>query len=247
MKKCYIDINGANAVQPYTPLFLSNQGHRTAPTRQYLYSFADWDQAPLSLDLGCGTGFITSELTSLTAYAHAIGIDIDPELLSIAWQNNYENPRLNWLLGDASTLPIRDAVSSFIISHFSLMWIQNYSNALAEAFRVLRSQAIFSAIEPDYSGRIEGSSNTQKESLHPIIRWLITKNANPFLGGVLPSELHGAGFIQITFGVLAWEFHETAAQAEMQEEAEILHAEGIEWTQPLFTYTPIFWLKARRE
>jgi ubiquinone/menaquinone biosynthesis C-methylase UbiE len=239
-------LNGANTVQPYTPHFLLNQAHRTAPTRQYLYSLANWTKAPLSLDLGCGTGHITTELASTVPYAHAIGLDIDLELLSNAQESNSGNARLHWLLSDATALPLRRSLFSFVISHFTLMWIPEHQRAVAEVFRVLRSQTLFTAIEPDYSGRIEGPTKTRKKPHYPIIDWLISKGANPFLGGKLPSELHNAGFSHVAYGVLAWEYHADTAEAEVQSEANLLRAEGIHWEQPLFTYTPIFWIKAKK-
>ena len=236
-----------NAVQPYTPQFLFNQAHRTAPTREYLYSFANWNEAPLSLDIGCGTGFITSELTSNATYAHAIGIDIDSALLSNAQANNPHNVRLNWLLSDAMALPFRSSIFSFVISHFTLMWISQSHTAISEAYRILRPKGLFTAIEPDYSGRIEGPGDQNQKQRYPITDWLIRKGANPFLGGQLPFEQHIAGFSHITFGVLAWEYHSDMATEEIQNEADLLQADGIRWEKPRFTYTPIFWTKAIKE
>ena len=62
----------------YTTHFLCDQAHRTAPSRQFFYTQVNWKTAPISLDLGCGTGVITPELTS-SSRAQAIGLDINPE------------------------------------------------------------------------------------------------------------------------------------------------------------------------
>ena len=234
-------------MQPYTPHFLFNQAHRTAPTRQYLYSLTNWNEAPLSLDLGCGTGLITLELTSNAAHAHAIGIDIDSALILDAQASNPDHARLNWLLSDATALPFRSSIFSFAISHFTLMWISESHAAISEAYRILRSKGLFTAIEPDYSGRIEGPADVTPKWHYPITDWLIQKGANPFLGGQLPSEQHIVGFSHIAYGVLAWEYHPDMAIEEIQAEADLLEAEGIRWEKPLFTYTPIFWTKAIKE
>jgi ubiquinone/menaquinone biosynthesis C-methylase UbiE len=212
-----------------------------------LYSLANWNEAPLSLDLGSGTGLITSELTATATYAHAIGIDIDSELLSTAHTSNPDNARLHWLLSDATALPLRSSICSFTISHFTLMWISQSHTVLTEAYRILRPRGLFTAIEPDYSGRIEGPTKINREQRYPMVEWLLKKGANPFIGGQLSSEQRNAGFTQITCGVLAWEYHPDVAKEEMQSEAELLQAEGIHWEQPLFTYTPIFWTKSRKE
>lgn len=235
-----------NAVQPYTPNSLFNQANRTAPTRQYFYSLADSQEICLSLDIGCGTGVITPELTSFASFAHTIGLDIDPHLLVKAKDNNPDNVKLHWLLSDARALPFRSSTHSFVISHFTLMWIPEVHRVLTELHRVLKSPALFTAIEPDYSGRIEGSTNPPRNEHYPIVDWLFAKGANPFLGGQLPSKLHDAGFSEILYGILSWEYHATAAKEEIQDEAALLQADGIQWEEPLFTYTPIFWITGRK-
>jgi ubiquinone/menaquinone biosynthesis C-methylase UbiE len=186
-------------------------------------------------------------LTSFTPFAHAIGLDFNPHLITKAKDNNPDNVLLHWLLSDAMALPFRSSTHSFAISHFTLMWIPEVPYVLAEVHRVLRSQALFTAIEPDYSGRIEGSNNPQRNGDYPIVDWLLAKGADPFLGGQLPSKLHNAGFSEILFGILSWEYNATTAKEEIQDEANLLQAEGIQWKVPLFTYTPIFWITGMKE
>lgn len=233
-------------MQPYTPYFLFNQAHRTAPTRQYLYSLADLNEVFITLDLGCGTGIITSELASFTEYTHAIGIDINPQLITKAKEHNPGNEKLHWVLCDALALPLRSSILSFVLSHFTLMWILELQQVLTEIYRILKPSALFTIIEPDYSGRIEVSTNVRKHKHFPITDWLIRKGANPFIGGKLPAELSKASFSEITYGVLSWEYHAEGAREEIQDEADLLQVEGIHWEQPLFTYTPIFWIKGRK-
>ncbi len=226
----------------YTTHFLCNQAHRTAPTRQFFYTQTNWKTAPISLDLGCGTGVITSELTF--SHAQAIGLDINPDLLTQAVMDNRPNNSVHLVLADATSLPFRSSIVSFVLSHFTLMWIHNRETALAELKRILRPGSLLAAIEPDYTGRIEIPKNAEYTSHSPIIDYLIFRGADPFIGGKLPFELQNFDFTEVQFGTLSWEYHPEAAQTEIQDEATLLQAKGIHWKQPVFTYTPIFWVIA---
>ncbi|MFX1476483.1 MAG: class I SAM-dependent methyltransferase [Promethearchaeota archaeon] len=228
---------------PYSSPFLSGQARRTQATRKYFYDQVPWEDAPLTLDLGCGNGTITLELALNTPYVTAIGIDIDPTLLSKAVKNSDHNA-VHYLLADATTLPFRSNLFSFTLDHFTLMWIEKYRLALKEAYRTLRTGGLFASIEPDYNGRIEAPlrlSDT-KPLAPPIIEYLHNLGANPYLGSQLPLALNKEGYKRIRFGVLAWEFNKPAAQKEIRGEANLLKAHGIPWTPPRFTFTPIFWV-----
>ncbi|MFX1492293.1 MAG: class I SAM-dependent methyltransferase [Promethearchaeota archaeon] len=226
----------------YTTHFLCNQAHRTAPARQFFYTQANWKTAPISLDLGCGTGVITSELTF--SRAQAIGLDINPDLLTQAVMDNLPNNSVHHILADATSLPFRSSVASFVLSHFTLMWIHNRETALAEVKRILRPGSLLAAIEPDYTGRIEIPKDTEYTSHSPIIDYLIFRGADPFIGGKLPFELRSINLTKIQFGTLSWEYNPRAAQTEIREEVALLQGKGIHWKPPVFTYTPIFWIIA---
>lgn len=233
--------------QPYSPHFLCDQAQRTQATRSFIYNQVRWDAAPLTLDLGCGSGAITSELAARTHHTTAIGIDINPLLLSSAIQNK-SHPAVHYLLADATAMPFRSNLFSFILDHFTLMWIQRYQHALEESYRVLHTGGKFASIEPDYSGRIEAPlipSNTSSP-IPPIIKYLTTVGAHPYLGSQLPRALDQAGYKGICFGVLAWEYCKQAAQQEIRGEANLLTAHKLPWELPHFTFTPIFWVLGNR-
>jgi ubiquinone/menaquinone biosynthesis C-methylase UbiE len=231
-------------VQSYTTHFLCNQAHRTAPTRQYFYTQVDWKEAPVSIDVGCGAGVITLEIATTYSSVQAIGLDINPELLNQAAVDCLTNNSIHLILADATALPLRSSVASFVLSHFTLMWIQNRKTAIAEVNRILRPKGLLAVIEPDYSGRIEIPKDTESTSHSPIIDYLIFRGADPFIGGKLPFELHNCNFNKVQFGTLSWEYHQETAQMEIQDEVALLKSKGIHWKPPVFTYTPIFWIIA---
>lgn len=231
-------------VHTYAPNFLSDQAHRTTPTRQFFYQQAKWESAPLCIDLGCGTGAITPELADYVPHAHTIGLDIDPFLLSTALQSNKQSSSLHFLLADATNLPLRSSITTFVLSHFTLMWIPNRAKALTEVYRILRKSGIIAALEPNYAGRIEIPRSPIKKPTRgsfPIIHFLRKVGADPFTGGWLSTELEDIGYRRIRIGVLTWEFHARGSQDEIKGEAELLREHGFEWDLPKFTYTPIWW------
>ncbi|MFX1562372.1 MAG: class I SAM-dependent methyltransferase [Promethearchaeota archaeon] len=236
-------------MQPYAPHFLCSQAKRTEPTRRHIYNQIIWGPAPISLDLGCGTGVIASELVTQVAHSHVIGLDINPALLKTAQKQSRKHPSLHFLLADANAIPLRTSCINFAISHFTMMWLPNRKLSMSEIHRILQSKGYFAALEPDYAGRIEASQNIGKPSRpasFPIIEYLIRTGADPYTGSQLPSELEKCDLQLIHVGILAWEYDNKSARAETQEEKSLLYSYGIQWTPPKFTYTPIFWILARK-
>lgn len=237
-------------MQPYTSTFLKEQSQRTAPTRQFFYQHSKWNEAPICIDIGCGTGDITPEFTNEAPGVTAIGLDIDPILLSKAVQMHSKHSALHFLLADATSLPLRKSIASFCLSHFTMMWIIDRVQALKEIRYVLRPKGVFASIEPDYAERIEipeGRTKPLPDATYPIIEALQKLGADPYTGSHLPSELEKLGFQDIRSGVLSWQFDADAMKAEIASEADLLEELGIQWVVPKFIYTPIWWIVATSE
>ena len=83
----------------------------------------------LVLDLGCGTGFVSS---SLPEDCRSVGVDISEGMLHLY------TARFQWaVLGDAESLPFKDESFDYVLSNFSLHWT-DLSRSLPEAIRVAR-------------------------------------------------------------------------------------------------------------
>jgi ubiquinone/menaquinone biosynthesis C-methylase UbiE len=236
-------------VQPYTLQYLLDQARRTETTRQFLIGQVDWEAGAVVFDLGCGPGAITEELCRAIPHVTAVGLDIDRALLEAGASRHQRQARLHLVLADATWLPFRSSCVAFVLSHFVLMWIRNREQALSEVQRVLEHRGVMAAIEPDYGGRIEAHATTDtipRFSSLPIVKWLTDAGANPYTGSQLPAELRRIGLKSIRFGVLAWEHDAPTAQAETHGEAALLEAHDIRWSPPDFSFTPIFWLFAKK-
>jgi SAM-dependent methyltransferase len=232
-------------VQPYTPQFLCTQAQRTLPTRQFFYQQIEWIDAPLCIDIGCGTGVISKEITHLIMRSTVIGFDIDQNLVDYAVLDNRDNQALHLLLADVTALPFRSAIVDFALAHFTLMWIPNRKQALEEIYVILSPNGSLACVEPDYAGRIEileSRLGIKSKPPFPIVTALTRLGADPFTGGHLPEELAQLAFGEIQFGVLSWTFDAQAIRAEILSEADLLKGKGIDWMVPVFIYTPIFWV-----
>jgi SAM-dependent methyltransferase len=133
--------------------------------------------APVCLDVACGTGNYTSALAARGA--RIIGIDISERMLSAA---RAKNGRVGWCRGNAEALPFRAetfgaAVCTLAIHHMRRPW-----RAFAETHRVMRRGrfVIFSA-DPaqmsrywlnEYFPRMMEKANRQMPPSRDVAGWL---------------------------------------------------------------------------
>jgi ubiquinone/menaquinone biosynthesis C-methylase UbiE len=91
------------------------------------------------LEIGCGTGSLTTRLAQALPTASITGLDPDPSVLARAQAKDHAH-RIAWLSGSAVELPLPDqsfdrVVASLLLHHLTDAEKQR---ALAEAQRVLR-------------------------------------------------------------------------------------------------------------
>lgn len=91
------------------------------------------------LEIGCGTGSLTTLLARALPAASIIGLDPDPVALTRAQAKTRTQP-IEWLQGTAVKLPLSDesldrVVASLVLHHLTA---EEKLKALAEAHRVLR-------------------------------------------------------------------------------------------------------------
>ena len=97
------------------------------------------------LELGCGTGYFTRELTRTGA--DIIAIDISPELLEIA-RLNCSAPNTRYQIQNASALSYSDATFDSIVGS-SILHHLEIEQALAEIYRVLKPDGSICFTEPN--------------------------------------------------------------------------------------------------
>ena len=95
------------------------------------------------LDVGCGTGAITSGIAKAVAPALVVGVDRDPDNLAFAREHSGELPNLRYELGDALSLPFdasfdTNAAFDIVTAARTLQWISEPAVALANMQRAAK-------------------------------------------------------------------------------------------------------------
>lgn len=94
------------------------------------------------IDIGCGTGHLTSELKRQLPRTEVIGLDFSQGMLEQA-QKKY--PGLQWVLADLHQLPFDEKTMDLIVSNLAYQWAADLPVAFAEAHRVLSAKGSLSA------------------------------------------------------------------------------------------------------
>ena len=104
------------------------------------------------VDLGSGTGYCASELTTQFPKAKLIQCDISENMLKVArgksrrWFNRH-----GYLCADISALPLQDDSVDLVFSSLSFQWCSDLDRLFSECRRVLQPDGllIFSSLGPD--------------------------------------------------------------------------------------------------
>jgi ubiquinone/menaquinone biosynthesis C-methylase UbiE len=138
MDRAYVPAAGRHGLTSlYDPIVAVTMRERTFRSRLVAQVSAG---APTAvLEIGCGTGSLTTLLAQALPNASLTGLDPDPAVLARAQVKDRAH-RIKWLQGTATELPLPDhsvdrVVASLLLHHLTGTEKQQ---ALAEASRVLR-------------------------------------------------------------------------------------------------------------
>ncbi len=129
----------------------------TTPVAGHVVAFAGVARGERVLDVGTGTGVVA--LTAARAGAAVTGLDLTPELLVQARDNECIAglDGIEWTEGDAESLPYPDASFDVVLSQFGHMFAPRPEVAAAEMRRVLKpgGRIVFATWPPEHLvGRI---------------------------------------------------------------------------------------------
>jgi SAM-dependent methyltransferase len=191
----------------------TTQAQWTQQVRSHLLK--GFPESVCCLDVGCGTGVITSELPG-----RVYGIDILREDLLFARQVSSGPAYCN---ADAYRLPYASRQFDLVSCHFLLLWLTHPEMALSEMIRVMRpGSTLVLFAEPDYGGRIDYPSPLEKPGKLQA-EALRRQGADPEIGRKLRALLVDAGLLSVESGVTGGEWLETGSlPADFESEWDTL-------------------------
>lgn len=123
-------------------------------SRKIAPRFLQWFAAPDDLDwldVGCGTGALSSAIVAHGRPKNLIGIDPSDGFLASA-RAAIDDPRATFRVGDAQSLPLEPASRDVAVSGLMLNFVPDRAKALAEMRRVLRPHGRLGFYVWDYPG-----------------------------------------------------------------------------------------------
>lgn len=94
------------------------------------------DKVGAALDIGCGTGALT---TALSAHAsHITALDLAPGMLEVARHNDQAGVISEFICGDAEQLPFQPEQFDLVFSSFALQWCEDLDQVLQDVFDILK-------------------------------------------------------------------------------------------------------------
>ena len=196
------------------------------------------------LDLGCGTGAITTELIARCA-GEVTAVDMDAGVFE-AFPQHFDDARQAVANGEA--LPFDDASFDLVFTQMFFLWAKDMGRVLREAHRVLENGCeLIIVAEPDYAGCISCPAEANPgPALADALRNL---GADPFVASKLPAVLAATGF-EVTMGVHPSLFRPAELHDRWKEEAHFIRSlDGCPpeaERPPSFLFMPYFWLLARK-
>jgi SAM-dependent methyltransferase len=105
------------------------------------------------LEVGAGTGVIAADLIGQHPASRVLALDLD---LAACRFGARTASQAAWLGGDAHGLPFGTSTLDATLFHYTLLWLDDPAQALAEAVRVTRTGGWVEALaEPDHAARLD--------------------------------------------------------------------------------------------
>ncbi len=134
------------------------------------------------LDLCCGTGDWTIQLSKMNKKANIIGLDFSENMLLVAKQKTAHIKNISLTQGDAMNLPYDDNSFDIVTIGFGLRNLPDYQAAIHEVYRVLKPGGQFVILETSNpKNKIVGSLfNFYFGRIMPMFGQLIAKSGDEY-------------------------------------------------------------------
>jgi len=119
--------------------------------------FTAWVAAPPGadwIDIGCGTGVLTSAVLGTCAPSRVTGIDSAANFLQVA-ETQVRDPRASFKPGDAQAIPEGDNAFDVVVSGLVLNFVPDKDAAIREMVRVAKPGGTVALYVWDYAGHMQ--------------------------------------------------------------------------------------------
>lgn len=119
--------------------------------------FLSWLNIPNGLrwlDVGCGTGALTSQILHNQDPMSVVGVEPSEGFLTLA-QKEIVDERATFLQGSGESVPIEDSAVDVVVSGLVLNFIPDKVKAMAELVRSVEKGGTVAAYVWDYSGHVQ--------------------------------------------------------------------------------------------
>ncbi len=102
------------------------------------------------LDLGCGTGYLTSHLLNRPLVKSVTALDIAYSMLQVARCRLQSQRKLHYLCADAECLPVGSGTMDWVVSNVALQWCRNVDAVFRNINQCLKpnGQFLFATFGP---------------------------------------------------------------------------------------------------
>lgn len=214
-------------------LRFTQQAQWTEQIRAYLYQHCALTNTQRVLEVGCGTGIITTDIKNRYP-VQIFGVDKNFASLQFATKISRSD---GWLAADGEGLPFVSGSFDVTVCHFLLLWVKNPFQALNEMRRVTQSGGyVIAMAEPDYGGRIDYPPELVQIGLMQT-NALIQQGADPTIGRKLNQLFHAVGLESIQVGCLGGHWDSPPSKLAWESEWTILASDiGDQLDQTLLAY-----------
>jgi SAM-dependent methyltransferase len=188
----------------------------TAALRTHIFRRAGAERSRRILEVGCGTGALSSSISDACPGVQVVGVDLDLPRMRFACRLD---SRTRYAGGDARRLPFGDGSFDLTFCHYLLLWVREPEAALREMVRVTKPGGWVAALaEPDYGARIDYPpplaelGRRQADSLR-------RQGADPEFGRKLAGLFSGSGICVQESGVLGSQI-DPGGEGSAEEELE---------------------------
>lgn len=134
---------------------LEQQARDSQEYRHKLYAKVDLENRMRILDVGCGTGEVTRDISKLTR-GDVVGIDIDQNKLEEAKGSLASILNIELVRADVQELPFEDESFDLVLFNIVLVYVPDQQLAVNEMARVTkRGGVVLATLEPDYATRVD--------------------------------------------------------------------------------------------